>query len=105
MTNCEFVKKDGYFIKAHIYGHSGSASFGNDIVCSSISASVQLVSNALTEIFKIHSVNVEIGKDSDIIISVPKNEIASGLLESLYLQFILTQKEYKEFIKVTITEV
>ncbi|MBQ1388977.1 MAG: ribosomal-processing cysteine protease Prp [Clostridia bacterium] len=105
MTEAVFFTADGVISGVHVFGHSGYAEEGEDIVCAAVSSAVIMTANTLTELM---DVNAEVQcSDGDIKISVPreKSEQCSIILQGLKLHLLELEKQYSDFIEVKFTEV
>ncbi len=104
MIIAQFFKKGENLIGFSVAGHAGYANSGEDIVCASVSSAVQLISNTITESFKINA-DVSILKDK-IQLKLPcSDEIAHKLIEGFKLHLTLLSDEFKGTIKITTSEV
>lgn len=108
MITADFKTKGGRIFKGIISGHAEFAD-SNDIVCASVSAVSFAVLNAVENI-----VGVSFGYETDngyLLFVMPSdlqpNEQArvDDLLSTLYLYLTELEKDYKENIKVSKTEV
>ena len=69
MTEVDFyTAKNGDLLGFHVYGHSGYAEAGEDIVCAAISSAVYMVINTITDIMHIDAdVEVEDGDTPEVL--------------------------------------
>ena len=105
MIRASFLySKGGFCVGFEVFGHSGFAESGLDIVCSAVSCAVQMCCNGITEIVK---ADAQIFVDPDkISLRVEKfDEKVQVLLESLRMQIGLLEKDYGENISLLLLEV
>lgn len=103
MVEASFKKSHGKLIGFTVKGHSGYDFSGYDIVCASVSSSVMLTCNAITEVFKIKA-EVSAG-DNIILCKIPQDENGSKLIEALRLHLSELSLDYPENVTVKISEV
>jgi uncharacterized protein YsxB (DUF464 family) len=102
MIRALFEKENNLFISFKVSGHAGVSVYGQDVCCACVSSAVQTVCNAITDIFKIKAkVNVS---ENEISLS-SSDEVASKLIESLYLQLCLVKEEFPKNIQIELSEV
>lgn len=104
MIKAQFLATKGKLKGFAIKGHAGYALFGEDIVCASVSSSVMMTANTVTEIFK---VKADISVDDNEIRCglLEDSEDASKVIEGLKLHLQLLSEDYPDTIKVNISEV
>lgn len=89
----------------HVYGHSGFADSGEDIVCSAISSAVIMTANTITDIFYARA-DVSADNDGDVRLMLKEqSEACEKLLQGLKLHLLELEKQYSGFINVKFTEV
>lgn len=107
MINAEFfVTEDNNIIVGfHIYGHSGMAESGNDIICAFVSSAAYMAANTITDI--IHAKAEVTTDDGDMYVMVEKKDAAScrDVLAGLKLHLVNTEEQYPQFLQVNYTEV
>lgn len=104
MIDAQFLTTNGRLKGFAIKGHAGYALFGKDIVCASVSSSVMMTANTVTEIFKVKA-DVK-ALDNEIRCGLlEESDEAEKLLEGLKLHLQLLSEDYPNTIKVTISEV
>jgi len=106
MTEVNFyTAKNGELLGFHVYGHSGFAEEGEDIVCAAVSSAVYLVINTVTDIMHIDA-ETEIG-DGDAVFRILSKDAADcrEILQGLKLHLLSLEEQYSEFIIVKYTEV
>ena len=105
MIKASFLySKDGFCVGFEVFGHSGFAESGLDIVCSAVSCAVQMCCNGITEIVK---ADARIFVDSEKISLRVENfePRVQVLLESLRMQIGLLEKDYSQNISLFLLEV
>ncbi len=106
MTEVNFyTAKNGDIVGFHVYGHSGFAEEGEDIVCAAVSSAVYLVMNTVTDIMHIEA-DVQ-AEDGDAVLRILSEDAAvcRDLLQGLKLHLLSLEEQYSEFINVKNTEV
>ena len=106
MTEIEFFTRGKEtLVGFHVYGHSGFAEEGEDIVCAAVSSAVFMTMNTVTDVFHVNAgVSAENG---DAVMKIPSKdaEACQGILLGLKLHMLELEKQYGDFIKVKFTEV
>ena len=105
MIRVEFFLKEDHLVGVSVRGHAGYASYGNDVVCASVTSAVELVANGITEILKIPAM---IGVfENEVRIDLPESggKDAEPFLQALRLHLALLQQDYSENLQLTDTEV
>lgn len=103
-------KKEDHYESLKVEGHSNYASFGEDIVCSAVSALTITIVNGITEIAKVPNVIVE-SDDGFIEVILPLNLDQSDLdkVDLLISTLILGLKEirnsYPKQINIKVEEI
>ncbi len=104
MIDAQFLTTNGRLKGFAIKGHAGYALFGEDIVCASVSSSVMMTANTVTEILKVKA-DVK-ALDNEIRCGLlEESDEAENLLKGLKLHLQLLSEDYPNTIKVTISEV
>lgn len=88
-----------------INGHSGYAEEGQDIICSAVSSASIMTANTITEV---QHINAEITEnDGFLSLNLSKDEAkkAEVVLSGLKLHLTALSEQFKEYIKVKISEV
>ena len=108
MIKVNFDSKDGSIIAGEISGHAGYAE-ENDIVCASVSAVAFAVFNGIENVVGVDfDGDVRDGFLSFTIpddLDTPTRYRVDDLLDTLYLYLVELERQYKENIKVSKTEV
>ena len=102
-----FVTKEGFILGFEIYGHSGYADHGEDIVCSAVSSAAYLVANTLTDIMRI-SADVKVDDSlgyMKLIVDKNKLSMCSDILNGLKVHLLLLEEIYSKNLKVSYVEV
>ena len=105
MINAVFTVSRGYVIGFEISGHSDFSEQGSDIVCSAVSSAAYMTANTITEV---QHLNAEITVNDGFMklnLSQQDAKTAEVILNGFLLHLNALKEEYKEFIKVKITEV
>ncbi len=115
MTKVVFYKQHGIFYGFHEEGHAGYGEFGNDIICSALSAMTMLIINTIETVWGV-DVKYEIDEETtDITVTVKgalpkyassdeKQYAASGLIEGYYYQLMDMIEDYSDYIDVDAEE-
>ena len=115
MTKVVFYKKHGIYYGFHEIGHAGYAEFGEDIVCSALSAMTMLIVNTVEVVW---GADVDYAYDEesgDITVTVKealpeyassdkKQYAISGLIEGYFYQLMDMIEDYGDFIDVEAEE-
>ena len=100
MITATFYHRNQRLTSVSVSGHAGYADAGQDVICASVSASVQLTANLLTEIYQLPA---EIAVEENCI-SIPVDAIqdvnAERLLQGLLLQMQLLIEEAPGCIQI-----
>lgn len=101
-----YQNQDDVYYGFRMEGHAGFAAYGNDIVCSAISALVINTMNSIEQ-FTDDEYDTVLDKETDIVSlnikSEPVSASAGLLLNSLVLGLSAIQSEYgKKYIKIKI---
>lgn len=106
MISAEFRIEKNRYLAFAVSGHAMFASYGQDVVCASVSSAVQLTVNGVTEILKI-SARVTVS-ESEISMELPQgceSEAANAFMCALCLQLQLLAEDYPKNLKLIISEV
>lgn len=87
-----------------VSGHAGLADVGYDVCCASVSSSVMMVANTITDVFQIKA-KVDVLEDEIRLKLNEENEIADKLLIGFMLQMQCISDEFSGLISITILEV
>ena len=111
MTKVVFYKRHGIFYGFHEEGHAGYAEFGEDVVCSALSAMTMLIINTIEVSWGV-DVNFEIDEETtDITVTVKealpkyassdeKQFAVSGLIQGYFYQLMDMIEDYGDYIDV-----
>ncbi len=105
MINAIFTVKDGYILGFEISGHSDFSEHGSDIICSAVSSAAFMTANTITNV---QHLNAEITVNDGFMklsLSQQDAKTAEVILNGFLLHLNALKEEYKEFIKVKISEV
>ena len=106
MTNVQLYKKNQNIVKVKVFGHSGYAEAGSDIVCASISSLAEALIVGIKEVLKIDAISSVVEEEASLEISLPENLTQESLEKSqiLFKTFELSvrgvAKEYPKYIKI-----
>ncbi|MBQ9759961.1 MAG: ribosomal-processing cysteine protease Prp [Clostridia bacterium] len=115
MTKVVFYKRHGVFYGFEERDHAGYAEFGEDIVCSAITAMTMLIVNTCETAWGI-DVDYKIDEDAANIRVVIKEALpefassnekqyaVSGLIKGYYYQLMDLIEDYSDFIDVDVEE-
>ena len=115
MTKVVFYKRHGIFYGFHEEGHAGYAEFGEDVVCSALSAMTMLIINTCETVWGV-DVHYEIDEETtDITVTVKealpefassdeKQYAVAGLIEGYYYQLMDLLEDYSDYIDVEAEE-
>ncbi len=89
-----------------IKGHSGYSEQGSDIVCAAVSSAAYMVANTITDVLKIEPL-VLYENDGEMRLELDESSAqkCSDIMSGFVLHLNSLSKEYKKYIKVTISEV
>ena len=98
--------RDGLLVGFDIYGHSGFAEQGYEIVCAAVSSAAFLVANTICEIIKI-SAQTNVDEHGSMCLRVNRNDAnsCSEILLGLKLHLLNLEEQYPENITVNYVEV
>ena len=106
MTNVQLYKKNQNIVKVKVFGHSGYAEAGNDIVCASISSLAEALIVGMTEVLNIKAYYKIIEEEASLEISLPddieKEDVDNSqiLFKTFELSVKSVAKEYPKYIKI-----
>jgi uncharacterized protein YsxB (DUF464 family) len=115
MTKVVFYKHNGCFYGFHEVGHAGYGEFGNDIICSALSAMTMLIINTV-EISYASNVDYTIDEETtDVTLKVMsalpefeaddrKRFAVSGLIQGYFYQLMDLVEDYYDFLEVDVIE-
>lgn len=104
MITAVFYKKSGNLTGFKVSGHAGYADAGSDIVCASVTSSVQLACNLLTEYF---GIDAEVSaQDNTVALKVREtSDISQKIIKGLYDHLDLISQQFKKTINLKFSEV
>lgn len=105
MIKAEFYLKNDTLVGFSIKGHAGYDNVGFDIVCSAVTATVEMTTNAITEILKVNA-NV-LALDNEIKLMLPdvKSTDAVNFIKALRLELEFLSQDYSDNIRLIDMEV
>ncbi len=109
MINILLVRRNKNFIKLKVYGHSGYAEIGKDIVCASVSTLAQSLIIGLSKVVNDDFIYSISETDASLCIDISKyNEKDLEQAQILIRTFKYTVDslllDYKKYIKLTVKE-
>ncbi len=105
MTKVIFTVDGGLICGFEMSGHSDYSEEGSDIVCSALSSAAIMAANTITEVQKIDAQITEGDGYLKLSVSPEQARQARVTLDGLLLHFSALSQEYKQFIKIQISEV
>ncbi len=89
-----------------ISGHSGFAEEGSDIICSAVSSAAFMTANTITEVLNITPVELSVS-DGNMYLKLDELSAhkCSDIMKGFVLHLSSLSEQYKQYIKVTISEV
>lgn len=108
MVNITVLEQNGQIFGFKYNGHAGYAEYGEDIVCSALTAQIMMTINGITEILKIPAdIKQNDGGKLEFIVSKENAAIESVqiLLKTLELGINTIMIEYGKFITLSKEEV
>ncbi len=104
MIKVTFFKHLNDFKGFEFRGHSDYSEEGTDIVCAAVSSAAYLTANNITDFFKVENADVT-ASDGYMKLTAENDDCINPLLKGLYAHMLQLQEQYKNDIKVKITEV
>ena len=106
MINIVFFSDSDILTGFFAVGHSDHSEEGTDIVCAAVSSAAYMTANTVTEILRLSPrLSVEDGNMLLRFKSMSDADRAADIMNGFRLHIEELQKQYPEFINVTITEV
>ena len=105
MINAVFTVSHGYVLGFEISGHSDFSEQGSDIVCSAVSSAAYMTANTITEVQHLNAEITVYDGFMKLNLSQQDAKTAEVILNGFLLHLNALKEEYKEFIKVKISEV
>ena len=102
MITATFFIRESTISGFEIKGHSGSAEFGQDIVCAAVSSAAYMAANTVTEVMGLEA-EAEVD-DGYMYFTVTGGKAAEDIFRGLKLHLEGLSEQYPDFVKVT-TEV
>ncbi len=96
----------GEIIGFDIFGHSGYAESGMDIVCAAVSSAAYMVVNTLTDVMNV-KVDVVVNQNGRMQLKIDNKDLVRcrELLQGFKIHIILLEEQYPKNIKVNYLEV
>lgn len=100
-----FIQEDKHIVGFNICGHSGFSKSGSDIVCASVSSAAYMTANTITDVLMLSpKINVSDGL-MNLKLTSDDAQKAQQILLGLKLHLLELSKQYKQYLKVIISEV
>ena len=102
-----FVLESGTIVGFELYGHSGYAELGKDIVCSAVSSAAYMTANTITDVMGIPA-DVNVVEDAGymkILISPKDALLCKDILNGFKNHLLMLEEIYSKNINVNYTEV
>ena len=105
MITAEFYLKQDTLVGFLVKGHAGYDKVGFDIVCSAVTALVELTANAITEILMVKASVLAL--DNEIKLMLPQGDRvdAVNFLKALRLELEFLSQDYSDNIRIIDMEV
>lgn len=103
MISVTFLSEGGKLTGFELSGHSDYAEHGYDIVCSAVSSAVFLTANNITDVFGVKA-DVTVSDGYMKLVS-EEADASPRLIEGLRLHLLQLEEQYKNDLKVKISEV
>ena len=106
MTNVQLYKKNQNIVSVKVFGHSGYAEAGNDIVCASISSLAEALIVGIVEVLNINAKYQIVEEEASLEISLPEGlneedlERSQILFKTFEKSIKAVAKEYPKYIKI-----
>ena len=96
----------GEIIGFEIFGHSGYAESGMDIVCAAVSSVAYMVANTLTDVMNVE-VDLALNPNGRMRLRIAEKDLVRcrDLLKGFKIHIILLEEQYPKNIKVNYLEV
>lgn len=105
MINVEFYLKNDELTGFSVKGHAGYADYGSDIVCASVTSTVEMTANGITEILGEKADVLVYENEVKLMLNAESSEYAIKFLQALRLHLELLSKDYPQNIKLHEMEV
>ena len=104
MTRCEFFTEVERITGFTVYGHSGYAEAGSDIICAAISAVVTMAEATINEVCGAKAKVRVKEEDARVTLTLPascdEEDTIQAVLTGLLLYLVNLRDEYPDFIEV-----
>ncbi len=95
MIRVEISKK-----KITVKGHANQATYGNDIVCASVSTAVIMSVNQILVFDKAHCIETDITDGNACINIISEDEIVNKVIDNLVFTLKDLELQYPKYIKI-----
>lgn len=86
--------------KITVKGHANQATYGNDIVCASVSTAVIMSVNQINLFNKAHCIDTLINDGNAFIAVVCEDEVVSKVIDNLVFTLKDLELQYPKYIKI-----
>ena len=104
MTRCEFFTEGERITGFTVYGHSGYAEAGSDIVCAAISATVTMAEATINEVCGAKAKVRVKEEDARVTLTLPascdEEESVQAVLAGMMLTLLSMRDDYPDYIEV-----
>lgn len=106
MIYVNFFKSDYELIGFEVTGHSDYSDKGSDIVCSAVSSAAFMAANTITDVLNVKT-TLEYSDDGYIklMLCVADAKACKVIMQGFKLHLCSLEEQYKNYIKVNISEV
>lgn len=100
-----FQNPAGELLGFEIFGHSGTAEAGNDVVCAAVSSAAYMAANTVTDVLMADAEATVRDGEMSLRIGQKDAALCRSLLKGLKLHLIALEEQYPDHINVSYTEV
>ena len=104
MTRCEFFTEDERITGFTVYGHSGYAEAGSDIVCAAVSAVVTMAEATINEVCGAKAKVRVKDEDARVTLTLPascdEEDAVQAVLAGMMLTLMNLRDDYPDYIEV-----
>ncbi|MDD5796551.1 MAG: ribosomal-processing cysteine protease Prp [Oscillospiraceae bacterium] len=106
MIYVNFFKSDYELIGFEVTGHSDYSEKGSDIVCAAVSSAAFMAANTITDVLNVKT-KLDYSDDGYIklMLCVADAKACKIIMQGFKLHLCSLEEQYKNYIKVTISEV
>ena len=104
MTRCEFFTENDRITGFTVYGHSGYAEAGSDIICAAVSAIVTMAEATINDVCGAKAKVRVKEADARITLTLPtscdEEDAVQAVLSGMMVTLISLREEYEDYIEV-----